>query len=456
VADPVTTRGGDTVYACGAAFDGIRGHYLGRVDPELVAVIGPGRGIRNDLGEGGVELVTLDRRATRIARDSGGLVASTAVSADGSRLATIEAGLGTGAEPAVVVRDARSLARIQRVALPRSRPGLVSAVIGFMREGRVVVGTADAAGMRIASIATIGANGLERVAVPSSLGRLRVAGFSADGTVAALALQDRRVALIAIPSGALLATSAAPRRGYRPDESARTAVAVAPRGARVAVRSDSMLLLYERDGSTLSLAYAQPDPEGPDASMVFDARGERLFLGGGELTALGRAALRDQASALPQAARVSAPRGFSPGRFAGGSVTFPSQPGTEWAREPGLVAAYIHAGEPYADLKVVVTDSQELALYRELERWGAAVMERYEPYTPLDTPSDRRHAAFRAFRDPRGRRAVEVHVRSDGCDPEDRWFRVTEDGKALVHVTLSTPVGARRATINAWRQTVFE
>lgn len=88
----------------------------------------------------------------------------------------------------------------------------------------------------------------------------------------------------------------------------------------------------------------------------------------------------------------------------------------------------------------VATEAAELSGARPLSAWAFAVVSRYEPYSPLETSTERSRQPFRAYRDAEGRRSVDLTIPADGCDPSFRWVRFVEMGDALLRVVVRIPL----------------
>lgn len=127
--------------------------------------------------------------------------------------------------------------------------------------------------------------------------------------------------------------------------------------------------------------------------------------------------------------------------------------GTDWAPTPRRQYGWVHDvdGE-YSTVTVDVRDASELVAYRDLAAWEAAYYARYEE---IRDPEELTEFAYRrTWIDAQGRRTIEyARFIEEGCEPENRYVRVVEDGAYLIQVLLITEPGVSPKLVKAWLAT---
>ncbi len=363
-----------------------------------------------------------------------GQVFGLALSADGARVATLEG-------KAVVVRRLPDLGEEWRAEAGEEWDWEQPAV-GFLADGRVVALTEGGA------VEIFGSDG-SRVTLAAAAEKVGAAAFARAGDAAVVSFEDGRVRVLALPGGEPIGTLPRPA-----DANTWITLAISDGAETVAIDDCEQLRVFGRPGrgARYQQLFAGRNPDRHHGGgceltpeLLFATDGRSLLVEKDQLTVLAAVAPGGARPAPPPEYAATVPADFTPEMtfdWRGGTI------GTGWGRTPRRTHGWFHDVEhEYAGLTVELRDAAELA-GRDLDAWGEAFLTRYDG---LD-PDDRYMIAYqRVWRDAHDRRTLEYAVFMDqGCELENRYVRVVEDGPYLIQVTLTTPPGVSPALVRAW------
>lgn len=270
----------------------------------------------------------------------------------------------------------------------------------------------------------------------SGLTDLRAVAIAAGGDLAAIVRKDGSAALVRLPSGESLAPL--PAQG----DTAIAAIAVSPKGDRIAVGVDGHLRVYARTGA--SFVEVLDDARRSTSSLAFAADGRALFAGD-TLAVYREGAGAKKAPALPY--EVTLPAGFERLVERDGGLVFRKSTGSEWAVPEGLIAMFAEARHG-ASATAMALDADELGSEGDAATWGRRVSARLLPGVPLEKAGDSDSATLEAWGDEPGSRSVELHFVGHGCEDVESFYRVAERDGGLyeVHLRIEGELGKKRIT----------
>lgn len=456
ITPPLLSVDGASVASCGALFSTDRGRFLGAAPANALALLPEGRVLARDMGNGGVSLIEPGR--TSPLHVKGGQVQAAAASPDFSRLVTLESADAAG-KRALVVRALPSLQELTRTPLgigPSHED-----TVGFLADGRAVALTgypcieerceeADTPGSTCRKLTcerrTLFAAGGDRpIPIAEGLGRVKVMALSPRGDAAAIAREDGTAAVIALPSGSVLAPVPPPPAGSE----GFTALAVTDGGERVAAAFDGAVRIYLRSGARL--VEVSSHERRFTRALTFSPDGHTLYTGDDLV------AYREGAPARPTPTApftIAPPDGFERLVERDGEMVHPRERGMSWAVPLGLVAMF-NDRKHGATATVLALDPDEHESSGDARAWVRRVATRLLPYVTLDDPKNPSAARLRVWGEP-GARGAEIRYVSDGCDPQEHVYRLQERDGGLWLVLLETAPGLSGKRLAAWTKAFFD
>jgi hypothetical protein len=453
ITPPLLSADGGTIASCGALFTTDRGRFLGEAPADAIALLPEGRVLVRDLTVYGISLVE-PARATPLHAE-GGDVRAAAVSPDFSRVVMLETS-GKKDARTLVVRALPSLQELRRT--PLGIGPATDDVIGFLADGREValLGHPCVEGpcpddrgsscrmIRCEQRTLFTFDGGAPAPLVPNLGRLTTAAFSPRGDVAAIAREDGTAAVIALPSGRVLATVPPPG-----GDKHINALAVSAGGERVAYAADGVVRVYARNEGALVELFS--DKRAFTRALAFSADGRTLFTGD-DLVAYREGATPRPAPAAPFT--ITPPAGFDRLVERDGEMIHPTERGVSWSVPLGLVAMFTDRKHG-ATATVLSLDPDEHDPAGEPRAWALRVATRLLPHFTFDDRKEPGAPRLRAWGEP-GARAAEIRYISDGCDPMEHLYRVQEREGGLWLVHLETAPGLTGKRIASWRKAFFD
>lgn len=447
---PVLSLDGATVSSCGANFGADKGRFLGPAPSGLLARLPEDRAVTDEYGNGGLAVVSSDGS---VVRDPGGRPSHVALSPDGARIVSLEG-------RSLYVREVPSLRRVRVTELG---PGPSGGTVGFLADGREAVfasypcvpgvcrGTKSTQSCDAAKCSGPGLFAVDHgtlALVSPALTELEHVALSNRGDTAVIVRHDHTAALVALPSGAVVAKlpSLGDEHGR---ELAVSALAVSAEGDRVAVATEGELRIFGREGGTFIELFASATPA--VSSLTFAADGRSLYTG--HALAVYREGATPHALTVPRYS-PDLPAGFERLERRGDVFVSANHPDGERSAE-GLSAVFEDQRQS-TTITVRVHDSEELDGSGDAAAWGGRVATRLFPGLPLATEAERSKVAYQTWGDARGGRSMALHQLESGCETVETFHRVLERDGVILHVEISTLGRLKKDRMEALRKAALD
>src|SRR5690606_21906179 len=218
------------------------------------------------------------------------------------------------------------------------------------------------------------------------------------------------------------------------DDESRSALAIDARGTRFAYHDGGLRVVELVAGRAVELHHA---PSVAATSLVFSPDGKWLLAeSSDDVVVLGEGAQPERAIATRYPAP---PKGFRASMIEDGVQTFTSFESSSevvWANQ---IARY-QSDDQRVDVTVFASDAAELGRDGDLTAWVHAAFARYEGESQPDE-------TLRVWRAGNRRSLEYASFVRDGCDPVDRYVRLTQDGGTLYRVMVEVPPGTERGAV---------
>jgi hypothetical protein len=422
---------------CDAAFELESGAFRSNVPIGLLALLDDRLALFDDHSDGGLVLAAIDDlEGHSVRRAEGGSPAMVALSLDGKRAATLEDG-----QPSweLVVRELSSLRALSRTSLESYG---TDDLVAFIDAGDPIVLT-DRDCRRVecgqqCERRECRSRGLFR-ATPAGLVSLgprfdRVARMSASSRRALIVRDDGQREIVALPDGKpILSLPPLPRDA---DEEAH-AIAIDPGGERFAYVDAGLRIAKLAGGRAIELHHA---PALNPTSLFFSTDGKWLL-----------AALADDVAVLHEGARpkpVLPPTYSVPANVRAGLLVLSALEPSDELGSAHQIRQFV-SDDGSVDVSVFASDPAELGHDRGTSRWTRAALDRYEggaeglARVKSWTRGQLRSLEYASF------------VRQ-GCEPVDRYVRITEKDGIVYRVVVEVPPGSERAFVQPLLQRFFD
>jgi len=433
---PRVAPSGSLFTYCDAAFDLAAGRFRENVPIGVLALVDDRHALFDDYSGDGWVLGALDGAGRKQAR--GGRAEQLALSPDRRRAASIErAERGW----AVVVRDVGTQNELSRTALENHTD---ADQVAFIDDGDPVVLT-DRACRKL----SCGKRCVRVQCATRGVYRAGAAGLSLLGPrfsdVAEVAPASRRALLVRSDGSREVVEVPSGRRivELSPVTEDATAVAIAADGATAAWLDGGLRVVSLASGQPVEVHHA---PALAPSALAFSPDGAWLFATEGQTVVVLRKGAPPNARKVPPAPEV--PPGFRASTVRSHEQTFSSFDDASEIVWPNQIARF-RSNDDRVDVWVFATDAAELGRERSLDDWASAAVARYEGHTGGARQ-------VRSWSDGL-RRSVEyaVFVR-DGCEPSDRYVRITHHGESVMRVVVEVPPAEKHAVVAPLLERFFD